>query len=441
MATNTYVELRTTPVVTATPSVTFDLTGITGYTDLRIVATVRSTRSALSDTFYMRLNGDTGSNYGWTNMRGDGSSATTGRLANVVGLGIAEVIAANQTAGIFNVVTTDLMNYSSTATHKTTLSRSSVSASYGAEAWVSAWRNTAAVTSMTLFMANGSNIEAGSTFSLYGISNVGDATPKATGGDVTEDATYWYHTFNMSGDFVPNQSLTADFLVIAGGGGGDANGGGGAGGYRTSVGTSGGGASAQSALSLTAQRYQVLVGAGGARATSGSASSFSSVSTTGGGKGGGGDQNGTSGGSGGGGGGNTNVGGTFSGGAGTTNEGFGGGSTPGASNSPGGGGGGAGGVGGNGNGSVDPRVGGTGGIGLTSSISGTSVGRAGGGAAGSGALGGTATQGGGAGASGLNATDATAGTVNTGGGGGGGGGARASAAGGSGVVIVRYTKA
>ena len=41
-------------------------------------------------------------------------------------------------------------------------------------------------------------------------------SPKATGGYITTDGTYWIHTFNTSGTFTPNQSLTVDYLVIAG---------------------------------------------------------------------------------------------------------------------------------------------------------------------------------------------------------------------------------
>jgi hypothetical protein len=448
---NTYTELRKTTVGTATPSVTFDLTGISGYTDLKIVSTVRSTRSALSDTFYMRLNGDTGSNYSWTFMRGDGSSATSFRAANVVGLGIGEVIAANQTAGIFNVITTDLMNYSNTTTNKTSLSRSSVSASYGAEAWVSMWRNTAAVTSIVLFMANGSNIEVGSTFSLYGIANADQGAAKATGGMITEDSQYYYHTFVASGTFIPKQSLSCDVLVVAGGGGGGAAylaGGGGAGGYRTLT-----------SQSFPVANYSVVVGAGGAgsssisaAAPSGIASSINSISSAGG--GGGGPNSAaqpTAGGSGGGGG-NAN-GGTTPGAAGNTpstspsqgNAGGSGNFNSGANTGGGGGGGGAGAVGSNG---LNTGTGGAGGAGRNSEASWAAVTGTGvnGYYAGGGGGGGLAVAGGAGGLGGGAAGTVTAlpsdATVNTGGGGGGLGNAGAARGGngGSGIVIVRYAK-
>jgi hypothetical protein len=57
---------------------------------------------------------------------------------------------------------------------------------------------------------------------------------KAVGGTVSFLNGYYYHAFTGSGNFVPNQSLTVEYLVIAGGGngGGNGGGGGGAGGLR-----------------------------------------------------------------------------------------------------------------------------------------------------------------------------------------------------------------
>ena len=242
------------------------------------------------------------------------------------------------------------------------------------------------------------------------------------------------------------QTVTADFLVVAGGGGagGDLSGGGGAGGFRTSAGTSGGGASAESTLSLIlTQSYTVTVGAGGAGNTSsgagtnGSDSVFSTITSTGGG-GGAGD------------GADANVGGSGGGGSsqknpanGTANQGYAGGNRGGSAGSGSGGGGGAGAVGSNGSSSAGN--GGNGGVGVASSISGTSTFYAGGGGGGGDSRtgGSTAGTGGnGGGGNGGRGTNGSAATANTGGGGGGGGqGGGDGAAGGSGIVIVSYTSA
>jgi hypothetical protein len=245
---NTYTELRRTVVGTATPSVTLDLTGISGYTDLVLVCNYAKSAGARLN---MNLNGDTGSNYSYTRINGNGTSASSDRIANfgIIDAGYTDTTMSNSII--------QLMNYSNTTTNKTVLIRAN-STFDGMGAFVALWRNTAAITSITLGGSN--NLVAGSTFSLYGINAEGDSSPKATGGTVTSDSNYWYHTFPMSGRFTPNQSLTADVLVVAGGGGSGAGytgnnrgpGGGAAGGFRTATGQS-----------LTAQSYNVTVGGGG----------------------------------------------------------------------------------------------------------------------------------------------------------------------------------
>ena len=261
------------------------------------------------------------------------------------------------------------------------------------------------------------------------------------------DGNYTVLTYTADGKFIPKDSFNVEYLVVAGGGGGGATtgGGGGAGGFRTNVSgaTSGGGSSAESTYGVTAQNYNITIGAGGAGAYSGvdgSAGSDSSIVPTsgtsiisiGGGRGG----RGNIGGNGGSGGGAGDHGG--GGGTATANQGYAGGNGIVGSPYVGGGGGGAGGVGQ----TASTGVAGNGGAGLSSSITGTSICYAGGGGAGGGVSGtfGTATCGGTAGVSGSNeaAVDASANT------GGGGGGANAGSAGlaggggGSGIVILRF---
>lgn len=442
MPTNTYVALATQTLGSAAASVTFSSIS-SAYTDLVLVCSYSKSAGARLNLTY---NGDTGNNYSYTRMNGNGTAASSDRIANfgIIDAGYTDTTRATSVIQI--------MNYSNTTTNKTTLIRAN-STSEGTGAFVALWRNTAAITSITLGGSN--NLVAGSIFSLYGISNAGDASPKATGGNVFSDANYWYHAFTMSGNFVPNQSLTADVLQIAGGGGGGCvqAGGGGAGGLL-----------AYTSQALTAIPYSVLVGGGGAGATaisvrgvSGSNSQFGSLTASTGGGGAGsyseppnGTQNALSGGSGGGGG--TTSSGSGSGGAaspsGQGNAG-GGGNSDGATYRAGGGGGGATAAGGNFS-SSGGGTGGAGGTGATAysswaSATGTGVssGYAGGGGGGGG-IGGVGNRGGGAGAG--SGQIATTGTANTGGGGGGGtyvSGSSAGdfgAAGGSGIVIVRYAK-
>ena len=238
----------------------------------------------------------------------------------------------------------------------------------------------------------------------------------------------WIPTVDDDVTLETPQTVSIDFLVIAGGGGGggQTGGGGGAGGFRTSTQTVNNG----TVITVTVGNGGAggVSPSGGASGASGSTSSISgsgltTITSAGGGAGGGYPNGaGLSGGSGGGG--------SYNGGAG------GAGNTPSTSPSQGnngatgiapnaGGGGGAGAVGGNANG----------GNGTASSITGSSVTYAGGGGgyfpSGAGSSGGTG--GGGAGANDPNA--GTAGTANLGGGGG-GGGSNVGGTGGKGVVIL-----
>ena len=447
MPTNTYVALDTQTLTSTAATVTFSSIP-QGYTDLVLIASPLVTSSAYD--LVVRFNGDTASNYSNTILSGTGSSAISARLSNqtIMYLDYYGVINTTQTNRIINI-----MNYSNSTTYKTVLSRAN-NAGSGTDAIVGLWRNTAAITSLVLIAQTGGTFAAGSTFSLYGIKSE-EAASKATGGYVTSDANYYYHTFLASGTFTPTTSITADILVVAGGGGG---GDGGAGG-----GAGAGGLLGFNSQSLTAGALSITVGGGGtggtsvARSTNGADSQFQGLTLVKGGGGGGSFtvppdsfNNGLNGGSGGGS--VTNQTNTTPGTAGspTSGQGFAGGlgSTDNITYRTDGGGGGAGAAGGN----ATTTNSGSGGNGSSSysswglatstgqNVSGTYWYAGGGGGAGI-----TAGIGGsGGGGAGQSTAVGVAGTANTGGGGGGGrgagGGAQNGGAGGSGIVIVRYAK-
>lgn len=429
---STYTSIASQTLSSSTASIVF--AGIPqNYTDLVLVVNAAATGL---DYQQIILNNDTtSSNYSGTYTLGDGSGSSSSRYTGVSGAywlsGAVQTF--TDLSGTINRY--NFQNYSNNTNFKTGLVRIDNSGSATA-VMIGTWRNTSAITSIKIQFVNGSDFIAGSRFNLYGIAA---GSPKATGGLVTNDGTYYYHTFTQSGIFTPSEALSVDYLVVAGGGGTPVfSGGGGGGGYRTSIGGS--------QLSLTSQNYAVTIGSGGANTgTNGSNSVFASITSTGGGAGGTTDSNGASGGSGGGGGmwsGNGTP--ALSGGSGNAgsyspSEGNNGGAGSTSSNSPAGGGGGANASGANG----VPGQAGNGGAGAANSISGTSVTYAGGG-------GGSSYQsvfvtpgtggagGGGNGVGSSNTGIGNNGTVNTGGGAGGGGYARG-ASGGSGIVIVRYT--
>jgi hypothetical protein len=450
-------------------SVVLDNIPQTGYTDLKVVVSARTTRTGTdkSDELRLKFNNITS---GYSTLMIEANGSTTRTVADASGsyFGRGVAPADDATSSTFGNTEYYIPNYAG-STNKT-ISINTTAENNGTEGMLlivsGLLTNTAAITSMT-FTAVGT-YDLGSTFSIYGIAELGTNSviaPLASGGNiVANDGTYWYHAFLSSGTFTPAKALSCDVLVIAGGGaggvgagGGGGGGGGGAGGYLNLT-----------AQSLLVQSYGVTVGAGGAavsttaaalRGTQGVNSQFGTLTAAVGGGGGGGADSTTTGapatgGNGGSGGGATQwnaTGADIPGGTNTSGQGFAGGNVTNlfGGSRTGAGGGGAGAVGVNANASTAVNGGGGAGSNANSTwASATNTGVSGfyaGG--GGGSTVGNATSGGsGGGGGGITALDSTqigtSATINTGSGGGGLGGSsgtsKTSGAGGSGIVIVRY---
>ena len=161
---STYTPIATTTLGSAASSVTFS--SISGtYTDLILIMNTKNVTS----TGYPRIqfNGDTSTNYSRTALSGDGSSAQSGRNANIA-FCTASYNAASDTSNFnFNSIC-HIMNYSNTTTYKTVLFRSN-NAGTGTDAVVNLWRKTPeAINSIYIFLDAG-QYATGSTFTLYGI--------------------------------------------------------------------------------------------------------------------------------------------------------------------------------------------------------------------------------------------------------------------------------
>jgi len=282
MATNTYVELDRAVLVSNTGPIIFSNIPQT-YTDLRIVF-----KGGFVDSGFMigaRVGNntiDTGANYSYQLFRGSSSGVASSYRKSGMVFGAFCQQGGNN---LDNVMTVDFFNYSNTTTFKTWSSRYS-NPIEGIDAAVSLWRSTAAINTISIAECgdggsgsfNYGNMLSGTTISLYGIRAEGiSPAPKATGGVISSDSTYYYHTFPATGVFRPSQSLTCDYFVVAGGGaagavvgGGWAGGGGGGGGYRTF--------SSVSFASNT--NYTATVGAGGAGRSGSGAFGLSGVNTS-----------------------------------------------------------------------------------------------------------------------------------------------------------------
>jgi hypothetical protein len=453
MAAN-YVLLERIELNASAVSVTFTNIPQSGYTDLKIVGSARSSAAGTYAGLFITFNGATAYNGRILFGLGAGSS-TAGSGTDSVAIK-PFVQGSTSTTNTFSQNEFYIPNYTSSTVK--TISTEMVTENNATEALQlmgAGYSNgTAAINTITISTTPTSDsLVQYSSFSLYGLAAVGTTpaiAPKASGGNITTDGTYWYHTFLSSGTFTPATNLTCDALVVAGGGGGgdEYAGGGGAGGLL--------GFTSQSFANSTS--YSVTIGAGGAgsttaaaKGTNGSNSVLGALTTSVGGGGGGseGTAIGASGGSGGGGsyqaaGGSATSGQGYAGGAGSP--------TVSSVRSTGGGGGGAGAVGTDAPNNDNGGNGGAGSSAYSSWATATSTGVSGyyagggGGGIGTNSTGSVGTGGsGGAGTGSKGTASATNATANTGSGGGGGGGSSTGAGtggnGGSGIVIIRYAMA
>jgi hypothetical protein len=157
----TYEPIATTTLGSAATTITFSSIAAS-YTDLRLVLV---SSDGVGSSITMRFNSDTGSNYSRTTLNGNGTSAVTASTSNATSINIAP---NNATAGLFGLYTIDVFSYAG-STNKTVLSTNSVDQNGSGQVGrlVGLWRNTAAITTITL--TDSSNFAIGTTATLYGI--------------------------------------------------------------------------------------------------------------------------------------------------------------------------------------------------------------------------------------------------------------------------------
>lgn len=157
----TYEAIATTTLGSNQASYTFS--SIPGtFTDLVLVSRGTTAAGGTDRGLLFRVNSDTGSNYSYTNLDGNGTSASSDRGSNDV-FGIAGLISSSTQS----VSIAQFFNYANTTTNKTILARGN-NAGARVRASVSLWRSTSAINSITIF-DSANDLSSGSTFTLYGI--------------------------------------------------------------------------------------------------------------------------------------------------------------------------------------------------------------------------------------------------------------------------------
>jgi hypothetical protein len=155
----TYEPIATQTLGSASSSVSFGSIPST-YTDLILTIDGRVNSNC---GIQMLLNSDSGSNYTFTRMTGDGTTASSDRSTSNTFMELGYYVTTTR-----NINIVQIMNYSNTTTFKTVLNRANAqSVNIGAQAYVELWRNTSAINSITI-NASG-NLVSGSILTLYGI--------------------------------------------------------------------------------------------------------------------------------------------------------------------------------------------------------------------------------------------------------------------------------
>ena len=166
--TNSYESIATTTVgAGGSASVSFTSIPAT-YAHLQVRAIIKNTANN-SESVRFRFNGDTAGNYSFHRLFGDGSSASAYGEANTSYAGEASSSNSPQT-NIFSALVYDVLDYANTNKHKTTrgLSGKDFNGSGNIFLFSGNWRNTAAVTSLTIY-PNSDNFAQYSQFALYGV--------------------------------------------------------------------------------------------------------------------------------------------------------------------------------------------------------------------------------------------------------------------------------
>jgi len=155
-----------------TASVTFSsIPNTYQHLQLRMLVKNDSTTSNVRPV-YLRFNSDSGSNYVYHNLVGNGSSASSGNWTGYsyveLGLTTASSTGLSNNFGVFLV---DIHDYASTSKNQTvrTFSGTEQNGSGYSQLYSGLWLNTNAINSITLLCAGTQKFVTGSTFALYGI--------------------------------------------------------------------------------------------------------------------------------------------------------------------------------------------------------------------------------------------------------------------------------
>jgi hypothetical protein len=168
----TYELIETQILGSSTASITFSglATYASVYKHLQVRATLRTTRAATGEVFIMRFNADTGTNYSWHLLEGNGSTVISAAGTTQDYMRAAVGVGASGTTNGFGAAVIDIVDAYATTKNKTIRSLSGQATNTNfIDLFSGSWRNTNAITSVTVAPLSTTDLAANSRFSIYGI--------------------------------------------------------------------------------------------------------------------------------------------------------------------------------------------------------------------------------------------------------------------------------
>lgn len=145
------------------------------YAHLQIRGIGRSTTTGTgTDYLQVQFNTDTGSNYAWHDLTGDGSSVTGGAGSTQSNIRTGFLPRSSQLANSFGIAVIDILDYANTSKNKTLRSLCGMDYNTGTapvgqiNLRSGLWTSTSAITSIKLY-SEANNLAQYSSFALYGI--------------------------------------------------------------------------------------------------------------------------------------------------------------------------------------------------------------------------------------------------------------------------------
>ena len=168
-AANTYTQIASTTLGAQAATVVFSSIPAT-YTDLILV--MQPSANIDDENIGLRFNGDTGANYSYTRLGANNSagSYSSNRVTSFTRINTTEATGTSTSLGKLLIVA-NIMNYANSTTYKNAIARSNQQGGTynGVELFSGLWRNTAAITSVTVMQGSSRVFQPGSTFNLYGV--------------------------------------------------------------------------------------------------------------------------------------------------------------------------------------------------------------------------------------------------------------------------------